>query len=420
MLGTKVFPATVDEENVQTFKLGVIFRSTQCESWLVESLSNCSNTSVLDDLRASTENIGDLVDCLWSYGAAMKMKLPQAPAAQPVAIQADPLSSTKLTQGHSSRESPSSSIVSERIPPYSISGPTPVNTSKLVEVEERYRAVSRTDSEPTNNAEIPISNEAVCDRTVTLISSGIDEAMFRAENTEYAPVVDRLAPSRGSVTWLTSGKLSRVPPDGDRRAKPGRHLTEIKTVLVGDGATGKTCLCRTYVHGYPCMEYIPTVFDNYSFELKLPEEQVRLGIFDTAGQEDYDRLRPLSYVNTDVMIVSFSIGSPASLDNVVEKWCPEVEHFVKGAHILLAGLKSDAREGRKMTGKPRNLSEEPVTYTRGVEVAKEIGASAYVECSSLKYQGVEQLFQVAAELGLEGSAWDRPERGSRSRRCTVM
>jgi small GTP-binding protein len=155
-------------------------------------------------------------------------------------------------------------------------------------------------------------------------------------------------------------------------------------VFVGDGATGKTCLCRTYVHGYPRMEYIPTVFDNYSFELKLPEEQVTLGIFDTAGQEDNDRLRPLSFENTDVMIVSFSIRAPASLDNVVEKWCPEVEHFVKGAHILLAGLQSDAREGRKMTGNPRNLSEEPVTYTRGVEIAKKIGASAYLECSSVK------------------------------------
>lgn len=49
-----------------------------------------------------------------------------------------------------------------------------------------------------------------------------------------------------------------------------------------------------------------------------------MALWDTAGQEDYDRLRPLSYPDTDVILMCFSIDSPDSLENIPEKWTPEV------------------------------------------------------------------------------------------------
>lgn len=52
--------------------------------------------------------------------------------------------------------------------------------------------------------------------------------------------------------------------------------------------------------------------------------QVELALWDTAGQEDYDRLRPLSYPDTDVILMCFSIDSPDSLENIPDKWTPEV------------------------------------------------------------------------------------------------
>ena len=51
---------------------------------------------------------------------------------------------------------------------------------------------------------------------------------------------------------------------------------------------------------------------------------MELALWDTAGQEDYDRLRPLSYPDTDVILMCFSIDSPDSLENIPEKWTPEV------------------------------------------------------------------------------------------------
>jgi cell division control protein 42 len=56
----------------------------------------------------------------------------------------------------------------------------------------------------------------------------------------------------------------------------------------------------------------------------IGDDPYTLGLFDTAGQEDYDRLRPLSYPQTDVFLVCFSVTSPASFENVREKWFPEV------------------------------------------------------------------------------------------------
>jgi hypothetical protein len=65
---------------------------------------------------------------------------------------------------------------------------------------------------------------------------------------------------------------------------------------------------------------------------------VSLGLWDTAGQEDYDRLRPLSYPQTDVFLICFSVVSPSSFENVTSKWCPEIKHHCPDAPILLIGV----------------------------------------------------------------------------------
>lgn len=66
---------------------------------------------------------------------------------------------------------------------------------------------------------------------------------------------------------------------------------------------------------------------------------MELALWDTAGQEDYDRLRPLSYPDTDVILMCFSIDSPDSLENIPEKWTPEVKHFCPNVPIILVGNK---------------------------------------------------------------------------------
>ena len=94
-----------------------------------------------------------------------------------------------------------------------------------------------------------------------------------------------------------------------------------KLVIVGDGACGKTCLLTMYTSNTFPLDYIPTVFENYVTTLKVASKRIELSLWDTAGQEDYDRLRPLSYPDTDVILICFSLVDKVSFANITEKVC---------------------------------------------------------------------------------------------------
>ncbi len=123
----------------------------------------------------------------------------------------------------------------------------------------------------------------------------------------------------------------------------------IKCVVVGDGAFGKTCMFISYAQNIFPMEYIPTVFDEYSKP-------------DTSGQEAYDRLRPLPYPQRNVFLVCFSVVDPTSFKNIKEKWVPEILHHCppcmlqpKPSQILYL---LQGRNIRRHTQRRKNCTEE--------------------------------------------------------------
>lgn len=142
--------------------------------------------------------------------------------------------------------------------------------------------------------------------------------------------------------------------------------------------------------GWQCSSWQQTHVDLVSY--RIGDEPYTLGLFDTAGQEDYDRLRPLSYPQTDVFLVCFSVTSPASFENVREKWFPEVHHHCPGVPCLIVGTQTDLRDDPSVREKLAKQKMQPVRKEEGERMAKELGAVKYVECSALTQYKLKDVF----------------------------
>jgi cell division control protein 42 len=188
-------------------------------------------------------------------------------------------------------------------------------------------------------------------------------------------------------------------------------MQTLKCVVVGDGAVGKTCLLISYTTNKFPAEYVPTVFDNYAVTVMIGGDPYTLGLFDTAGQEDYDRLRPLSYPQTDVFLVCFSVVNPASFDNVKEKWVPEIMHHCAKTPFLLVGTQLDLREDPSTLERLTRNKQKPITSEQGEKLAKELKAVKYVECSALTQRGLKNVFDEAILAALEPPAPKKTSRG---------
>jgi small GTP-binding protein len=178
-------------------------------------------------------------------------------------------------------------------------------------------------------------------------------------------------------------------------------MKHIKCVVVGDGAVGKTCLLLSYTTNAFPVEYIPTVFDNYSANVMVEDQQINLQLWDTAGQEDYKKLRPLSYPQTDVFVICFSLVSPTSLENVQNMWVPEVKEHCPNTPYILVGMKSDLRDQFSQHAEEyKSKGWEPVPASKAEEMKKAINAQAYIECSARIQYNLKEVFETAIKVVL--------------------
>ncbi|KAL7715676.1 small monomeric GTPase [Entamoeba marina] len=122
----------------------------------------------------------------------------------------------------------------------------------------------------------------------------------------------------------------------------------VKLVVVGDGTVGKTCMLMCYTSNDFPNDYVPTVFDNYVANVTVEERTISLGLWDTAGQEEFDSLRPLSYPGTDIF-------------------------------LLYQGM-------------------QIISPDKGKIMAKELNCIEYMECSALTRKGLKEVFEKAVSL----------------------
>ena len=149
----------------------------------------------------------------------------------------------------------------------------------------------------------------------------------------------------------------------------------------------------------------------------IGEDSYSLGLFDTSStlfligfillsvkacadvdHEYDDRLRPLSYFQTDVVLVCFSIVNPFSFENVEERWFPEVHHYCPGVPFLIVGTQTDLRDESKVIESLARQNESPITIEQGEKLASKLGAVKYVECSALTQKGLKNVFQEVSSF----------------------
>uniref|UniRef100_A0A8C8RNU7 Uncharacterized protein n=1 Tax=Pelusios castaneus TaxID=367368 RepID=A0A8C8RNU7_9SAUR len=194
--------------------------------------------------------------------------------------------------------------------------------------------------------------------------------------------------------------------------------TEIKAVIVGDGGCGKTSLLMVFAKGDFPRVYVPTVFEKYSASFQIGSKPVQINLWDTAGQEDYDRLRPLSYTETNVILMCFDVTNPHSFENILTKWYPEVHHFCKDVPILLVGCKTDLRKDKTLR---RRLHEDrlaPITYHQAEAMAQRVSAVAYLECSAKYQENITDIFVEASRAAL--SAMRKSQRKRKPKRSCLL
>lgn len=216
----------------------------------------------------------------------------------------------------------------------------------------------------------------------------------------FAPVT--LAPPRSlavNSAWCSVLRLCARGTDGDAvtgALMEGQgQISRCKIVVVGDTQCGKTALLHVFAKDSYPESYVPTVFENYTASFEIDKHRIELNMWDTSGSSYYDNVRPLAYPDSDAVLLCFDISRPETLDSVPKKWQAEALEYCPNAKLVLVGCKLDMRTDVSTL---RELSKQrliPITHEQGSLRARELGAVAYVECSSrMCVNSVRDVFHI--------------------------
>ncbi|OXB57406.1 hypothetical protein ASZ78_010121, partial [Callipepla squamata] len=231
---------------------------------------------------------------------------------------------------------------------------------------------------------------------------------------------------------------------------PEPTVAEIKAVVVGDGGCGKTSLLMVFARGDFPKVYVPTVFEKYTASFRISGKPAKIHLWDTAGQEDYDRLRPLSYSDTNVVLICFDVTSRSSYDNILTKHlslflslgqsiCLNV--FLPHCHgtqksttsakecqccwwaarltcVRATTTPSPSRRSVPFPGGGGMHSASPAgaqhRCPQGEDMARQVQAAAYLECSALHRENVRDVFIEVCTVALRGARRPRRKRWPRN------
>jgi len=164
-----------------------------------------------------------------------------------------------------------------------------------------------------------------------------------------------------------------------------------KIIIVGDSGVGKSCLSIKASRNYFEDFYSPTVgFEFLTFNVKIEDQNIKLQIWDTCGQEVYRSLISSFYRSASLAIIVYSIDNEESFNNI-EKWLNDIKtQSSPDVKIFLIGNKADLDDKRK------------ITREKGEKFSNEHKISFFTETSAKTGLNVQNVFiQAAKELFIQ-------------------
>lgn len=181
-----------------------------------------------------------------------------------------------------------------------------------------------------------------------------------------------------------------------------------KCVVVGDSGVGKTCMAIVYDKKVFPTDYVPTIYSAYIAYVKIDSEGYEFVLWDTTGNSEYDRLRRnCDYHSTNVVFLCFSVTQPTSFVSVMTRWYPELQEICPDVPVIVIGTKTDLRNDEATINELRESGLSPITKDEGQQLAKDINAVKYLECSSMTNEGVSEVGLTIVQTILSGKSADK-------------
>lgn len=245
-----------------------------------------------------------------------------------------------------------------------------------------------------NSSKVNGNGTSSADSSVQNTSDISSRNTSSSEKERRALVKEKKNSKRTKKDKKDKSKSKEKQQKKEKQLSPSKDVApNVKCVLVGDGAVGKTNLIVTYIQDRFIPEYVPTAFDKYNVDVSVDGRPICVTLCDTAGQDALDPLRQLCYPDSDVFLLCFSVVQPESFRSVAAKWEPEIAKLRRAA-LLLVGTQSDLRNDRATVLKLQNEGEKPVPVSAAWDFARKIGAK-YIETSSHKKERIKEVFDTA-------------------------
>jgi small GTP-binding protein len=153
-----------------------------------------------------------------------------------------------------------------------------------------------------------------------------------------------------------------------------------KILTIGESGVGKTCILRRFVENKFLKNHLATIgIDFKTKTLNINNQEIKLKIWDTAGQESFRNITTQYYKGADGIVLIYDVTDDASYEKIRD-WMEQILSNTKREDIGLVLL------GNKCDMEPRAVTEE-----QGNKMAEELKVS-YFETSALTGQGINEAF----------------------------